>query len=794
MENSNSSVHNAVKEAAKIVSDIAGIQLGEKQYSMVESRLKSRMLKIGLKTEDEYLAYLKLNKERETEALLSLLTTHHTFFFREYTHFEYISNQHLNKLIRAAEARGDKKIRIWSAACSRGQEVYSLAMFFHYHLREVAPHIDFEIWGTDIDSESVEIAKNAVYRNEELNQSPAMYVDGHWIKGKNKVKDFSKIKESLKAKCKFSIFNLTKFDDQPISAKFDLIFCRNVFIYFNSQQVESITTKLIEKLAPEGALVLGVSESLQGLKLPIESVSPSFYQRTEDIKSAGVALEVSNSAIARAKPLNILCIDDSKTIHMLLKSILIPEQGFVIKHKAMNGAEALKLLKTEKYDAITLDLHMPVVDGLSFLNQLNQRNDKTPVIVVSSINREDEPIAKQALKLGALDYVEKPTIENLINSGNEIRAKLKSAIKLAQNKNQNSVYKASLPSKIKTLIVDDSETIRALLSKIISQDSGFEVIGVAKDAFEAAKMISQCKPDLITLDIHMPKKNGVDFLREVQQIQFIPTVMISSLSDDDGPFVMDALSAGAIDYIKKPEMKDLVKLTPIIHERLRVAAKAKKPIHRPQIRKSQFNKSGAVKNFNASHITLIGSSTGGTEAVRSILEALPNEIPPILIVQHMPAVFSKAFADRLNTLVHFEVKEAVHNDEVLPNKVLIAPGGKQMGVKVVDDKVFIQISEDPLMNRHRPSVDYLFKSVFEAKIRNATAVVLTGMGGDGSHEIAKLKSIGVNTIAQDEASSVIYGMPRAAVATGAVDYVLPLHSVAEKIISLAEDKKLKNAG
>lgn len=482
-----------------------------------------------------------------------------------------------------------------------------------------------------------------------------------------------------------------------------------------------------------------------------------------------------------------------------MKSILTLEQGFVIKNKAMNGEEALKLLEKETYDAITLDLHMPIVDGLSFLSQ---RKDRTPVIVVSSINREDESIAKQALKLGALDYVEKPTVENLVNAGNEIRSKLKSVLKF--NKDFSSptkafkenpglakpkVFASTEIKKIKTLIVDDSETIRNILNKVISADPAFEVIGLAQDAFEAERIIKQSKPDLITLDIHMPRKNGVQFLKEIQQRQFIPVVMISALSHEDGPYVMDALSSGAIDYIEKPDLKDLAKLTPVILERLKTASKAKKSSL------LNLNRKVSVKTeVDKEHITLIGSSTGGTEAVRCILESMPSEIPPILIVQHIPAVFSKAFADRLNAGLPFTVKEATHNEEVTPNKVLIAPGGMQMGLKRSGDKLLIQITEDPAMNRHRPSVDYLFKAALDAKIEKMTAVVLTGMGADGSKEIARLKTAGAKTIAQDEATSVVYGMPKMAAATGAVDFILPLYSIAEKIVQLSEKKLLKKTG
>lgn len=799
---SKGSVDKAVKEVSKIVSEIAGIQLGEKQYSMVDSRLKSRMAKLNLSSADEYLEYLKKHEEEETEALLSLLTTHHTYFFREFSHFEHILNHQLKDIIADAKKRPDKKIKVWSAACSRGQEVYSLAMFFDFHLKILAPEVDFEIWGTDIDNESVEIAKNGVYKTEELNRSPAMYVGSHWIQGKDKVKNFSKLRENLKKKCNFTTLNLFQVEDYMPKVKFDLIFCRNVFIYFNQQQVARISTSLISRLMPHGALVLGVSESLQGLSVPVVTSGPAIYQYRDFANAKELEKSKSDpapryedavSAVASDdKPLQILCIDDSKTIHSLMANVLTREHGFIIKHKAMNGQEALKLLETEKYDAITLDLHMPVIDGVAFLSQ---RKDKTPVIIVSSISREDESIAKQAMLLGASDYVEKPTLENFVNSGNEIRSKLKSILKynrpgsVGSNNNLNRAAKppAVVSTKIKTLIVDDSETIRNLLSKIIGSDPAFEVIGKAQDAFEAEKIIAVTPPDLITLDIHMPKKNGVQFLKEIQLRRFIPTVMISALSQEDGPHVMDALAAGAIDYIKKPEMKDLARLTPIILERLKVAAKARKTNIASNGRKA---KRGAETDFN--HITLIGSSTGGTEALRIILEALPNEIPPIVIVQHIPAVFSKAFADRLNTILPFQVSEAIHGEEVAPNKVLIAPGGRQMGLKRLNNKIIIQITDDPAVNRHRPSVDYLFKSASDAELEKMTAVVLTGMGADGSKEISRLKSKGAKTIAQDEATCVVYGMPKTAIATGAVDYVLPLQAIAEKIMILSEKNKHKN--
>ncbi len=798
---------NVIKEVARIVSNIAGIQLGEKQYPMIENRLKSRMSKLSLRAFNDYLSYLLENKEAETEALVSLLTTHHTYFFREFSQFEFILNRKLREIITTAEKREDKKIRVWSAACSTGQEVYSLAMFLDYHLKYLAPHLNFEVWGTDIDIESVEASINGVYRTNELNKSPAMYLGQHWIQGKENVRDFSKVRDSLKSKCHFTTLNLLQASEFRKNEKFDLIFCRNVFIYFNSQQIEAISAKLLAKLDPAGSLVLGVSESLQGLNLAVETVGPSVYQ---ECGGADKPRKMTLPTYARAsdKILDILCVDDSTTIHALLGAVLTSEHGFRIKHKAMNGEEALKLLVTEKYDAITLDLHMPMIDGLEFLTR---RKDKTPVIVVSAISRDDDSIAKKAMALGALDYVEKPTKENLVNSGNEIRSKIKTILKQLYNNGGAApiarvplavprLVPATKPSpvpfstlakakRIRTLIVDDSESIRALLAKILAEDPGFEVVGVAKDAFEAEKMIKELKPDLITLDIHMPKKNGIELLKEIQQKHFIPTVMISALSEEDGPYIMEAMTEGAIDYIRKPELKNLTTSTPAILERLKIAANAKRYRRSANSRKVIL----PPGEINQDHLILIGASTGGVEAVRYILEQLPKEIPPILIVQHMPAFFSKAFADRLNTIVPFEVKEAENNDEVRPNRVLVAPGGKQMGIKIVGGKTVVQITEEAFDSRHSPSVDYLFKCAFDAKVRNATAVVLTGMGNDGTREIKKLRSIGVTTIGQDEATSVVYGMPKAAFDAGAIDHVLPLSGIAEKIMSLASKKPRKIA-
>ena len=805
-------IESVVKQVSKVVSDMAGIQLGEKQANMVENRLKTRMLKLGIDQFSSYLKYLKMHEEEESQTLLSLMTTHYTFFFREFTHFEFLLNKGLNRLVEMARSRSDKTIHVWSAACSRGQEVYSLAMFFQFHLSQSAPDVSFKIWGTDVDPESVSYAKNAVYKLDELKQSPAMYVADHWVKGTGNVTGYIKAKNQLTRHCQFQPVNLLKCESFLKDKKFDLIFCRNVFIYFNQEQIKTVTQTFMNNLHHEGFLFLGVSETLNGLGLPYELIGSSVYQHKQVAKPVKTAAATPPTfAVKPALPrtLEILSVDDSPVILTLLGKILNSE-GFKVTATAKNGREALDILKTKKFDAITLDLHMPELDGLGFLKERGANS--TPVLIVSSVNREDTSIAQKAISMGAKDYVEKPSLENLSQAGNEIRSKLKTIVQFA-NEKQAPVesFKNSSPSssivnsqknhlksttlsavstdskKIKVLVVDDSATIRALLTKILSSDSQFEVVAQAEKPSQVEALIKQHKPDVITMDIHMPEMDGVQLLKKIHPLYKIPTVMISSMSKEDGPQVLQALEIGAVDYIQKPQAGEMFEASQVIRERLKIAAKAK-----------VFSQTKPIKKLTGAQITsinegliLMGASTGGTEALRIVLESMPAQIPPILIVQHIPPVFSSAFAQRLNSICPFEVKEAVNGDEVKPNQVLIAPGGHQMAVKRVGDKLIVQINNDAPVNRHKPSVDYMFRTVNELNIENIIAVILTGMGSDGARELKRLRDRGARTIAQDEATSVVFGMPREAISMGGAEFVSPLDQVAEKIVRLLNSYKSK---
>lgn len=780
-------IQDVVESVSAIVTEMAGIQLGARQFSMVENRLKTRMLRVGKETFADYLEYLKKNLESESQALLSLLTTHHTYFFREFSHFEFLLNKGLPSLIARARERGDRKIRVWSAASSRGQEAFSLAMFFRFHLTSSAPDVDFEIWGTDVDPESVGHANNGVYRYEELKQVPAMYGKDSWVRGNGEIQDFAKMKKALKERCHFATVNLLESGKFLADKSFDVIFCRNVFIYFNPSQIKNCAESFMKHLDSRGFLFLGVSESLNGLGLKLESIGPSVYglPRPPSERSAVV---FAPPEVERKTPVRVLCVDDSPVILALLKKILVPETGFVVAATAANGRQALEILKNQSFDAMTLDLHMPELDGMGFLEETKGK-PRPPVIILSSVNRDDPSLGQKVLALGAYDYVEKPSLENIGQAGNEIRSKIKLALK------QSSPVKESSPSaspisiakgKKKVLIVDDSATIRQLLVRVIQQDPMLVVVAEAEKPSQVEALIRQHKPDVITLDIHMPEMDGVTLLKKIFPVYKIPTVMISSIRREEGPQVLQALESGAVDYIQKPSLEDLKILGPEICERIRTAADAK--VSGPAMVKRKVLSSGP---HGSDSLVLMGASTGGTEALRLVLESLPNQIPPTLIVQHIPPVFSAAFAARLNQLCTFEVREARDGDAVKPNLVLVAPGGKQMGLVSKNGELFVKVSDDGPVNRHKPSVDYLFKSAADLKVKGLVAVLLTGMGADGARMMKRLRDQGARTIGQDEATSVVYGMPREAAKMGAVEFVKPLGEVASTIIKLVSEVSTK---
>lgn len=637
---------------------LAGINLSASKYELLKSRLRVRLAETHCSSYQEYRKYLERLSPQDSEwqEFINVLTTNKTDFFREPDHFKFILNQFLPEWLRS----GERRLRVWSAASSTGEEPYTLAMVLNQALPS---DCDFEIVASDIDTQVLSKAMNAVYPLRQLTEIPERYRSAGVDVGQRTAAGWFRIKPELREKVQFCSFNLLS--REPIAEEtFDLIFCRNVMIYFSVENIGHASANLFRALKPGGLLMIGHSESLHGVTSDWQTVMPSIYQ-----KKGGVSRK------ARTSP------------------------GPLFTNSAMMDSQNSKPVQRTPPEASVAD----------------------PVVGKSS--------------------------------------------------------------KRKVLIVDDSKTIRDLLCRTLNADPDLEVIGSLSSALEAKEFLKARKPDVITLDVHMPGMNGVDFLKELMLVQPLPVVMISSLNYQEGNEIFRALELGAVDYIQKPSLREITELGPLLCEKVKAASQAKLQVGRHQTHKVQLSRLTS-QNYDERVVVVIGASTGGTEAIKDVLAQLPPEIPPTLIVQHIPAGFSTAFAERLNKLSPFEVKEACDGDELKKSRVLIAPGGQQMAiVRRRDGQLIVRLTDDPPMSRHKPSVDYLFLSAAKVLGAQAIGVILTGMGNDGTRGLLALREAGAKTLAQDESTSVVYGMPKAAYLAGAVDQVVPLMNIAAGIMT-----------
>jgi chemotaxis protein methyltransferase CheR len=454
-----------LRELAGLIQTKTGVQLGEKQRHMVESRIKKRMLELGVDALDAYYAYFKSHEKSETEQLISLLTTHHTYFFREFSHFEFLESIALPAILPIVRARPDKTVRVWSAACSRGQEVYSLAMFLRAYLGRVAPDLKFEILGTDIDSESVHLARNGVYHYREIKEVPIHYLGNHWARGTGEIADYVKAKKSIREACRFDTLNLIdptaiqKFPD------FDVVFCRNVFIYFTPEQIKKISSEIMKKVLPHGYFFIGISETLHGLGIAAQSAGPSIYRHSLAVASA-VAKPLAREAPAPTlrtpalpNPIRVLCVDDSPTVLSLLKGIFTKAAGFEIVGTAVNGLDAKEKVALLKPDVVTLDIHMPEQTGIEYLER-NMSPQHAPVVMISSVSRENAELAAKALELGASDYIEKPALNQLAIRTDEIQTKVRCALRNRIWKSQSAKPSIDAEFKRRPLIPNPETKLR----------------------------------------------------------------------------------------------------------------------------------------------------------------------------------------------------------------------------------------------------------------------------------------------------------------------------------------------
>lgn len=340
--------------------------------------------------------------------------------------------------------------------------------------------------------------------------------------------------------------------------------------------------------------------------------------------------------------------------------------------------------------------------------------------------------------------------------------------------------------KTRVLIVDDSAIVREVFSRELSKFPDIEIVGTAPNPFVARDKIIKLKPDVITLDIEMPRMDGLTFLKKLMRYYPLPVIIVSSLTPKGGNLTLEALDSGAVEVIAKPGGAYTVGDMSIqLADKIMAASKVtvlRKALDKETDSKASEPVKALAKTSNK--VIAIGASTGGTEALKNVLTGMPPNSPGILVVQHMPAAFTTAFAERLNGLCQITVKEAQNNDSVNPGTALIAPGNYHMILKRSGARYYVEVKGGPMVYHQRPSVDVLFKSTAMAAGPNSIGVILTGMGADGAEGLLSMKQAGAKTIAQDEKSCIVFGMPKEAIALGAADKVVPLDRVAEKIVRM----------
>ena len=341
--------------------------------------------------------------------------------------------------------------------------------------------------------------------------------------------------------------------------------------------------------------------------------------------------------------------------------------------------------------------------------------------------------------------------------------------------------------KIRVVIVDDSALVRQLVTAIVNAEDDMVAVGAAPDPHAAREMIRELDPDVITLDVEMPRMDGLTFLERIMRLRPTPVVMLSSLTERGSDATLQALELGAVDFITKPKLAvaaGLHEYRTLIADKIRAASHARvrrldpnaKAAH-PTVRASTLSLAGSEK------LIFVGASTGGTEAIKEVLVHMPADCPAIMIVQHMPEGFTRSFANRLDTLCAMRVKEGEHGERVLPGHAYVAPGHSHMAIARSGANYVVELSQASPVNRHRPSVEVLFRSAAQHAGRNALGIMLTGMGRDGAAGMLAMREAGAYNIAQDEASSVVYGMPREAAAVGAVHEVLALGEIAPRALA-----------
>ncbi len=351
-----------------------------------------------------------------------------------------------------------------------------------------------------------------------------------------------------------------------------------------------------------------------------------------------------------------------------------------------------------------------------------------------------------------------------------------------------------MKKKIKVLIIDDSALIRSLIAEMLSPYEDILIVGAAEDPYDARDQIKRLNPDVLTLDIEMPRMNGITFLKNLMRLRPMPVIMVSTLTEEGAPATLEALEIGAVDFMAKPKVnvaQEMSKYADELYEKVvTAAASVPRPLPDPAISAQSHVRVTRPEtiNFNPNCVLAIGASTGGTEAIKEVITRFPEKFPPILIAQHIPPIFSSSYAMRMDNACKMKVYEAEHDQPVEPGCIYIAPGNDHLTIKKKGNRLYCQLARSAPVNRHRPSVEILFNSVAQEIGKNAIGILLTGMGSDGAQGLLNMRNAGCHTIAQDQQTSVVWGMPKAAIDIEAAEKILPLFNIADVAMRMVMKK------
>ena len=493
--------------------------------------------------------------------------------------------------------------------------------------------------------------------------------------------------------------------------------------------------------------------------------------------------------------IKVLVVDDSALMRRMISDILRSDPTIEVIDMAHNGKDALEKIRLQRPDVITMDVEMPEMNGIEVVKEIMKR-DPIPVVMVSALTSQGANVTMDALQAGAVDFICKPSgsiSTDIGTMGRDIIQKVKSAgranlrmsVKAIQTPFSNNQNLPGYQSgKIKTMIVDDSPFFIKTASDIVTGQSDIELVGTASTGKEAIDQFHRYHPDVIIMDLDMPEMNGVEATHAILKEGFVPIIIFSSDTTNDMQNVKLALEVGAVDYIAKPsDGMSMRSISKLFLQKIREASKQKQMPRK-------------VSSIGSEGVLLIGTSTGGPQTLSALIPQIPGDLPVgVLLVQHMPPLFTKNLAERLDKISPLRVKEAQEGDEIQPGLVLIAPGDYHMTVaeKMVNGKRkrYVTLNQDERIHGVRPAVDITFTSAANSYGKNTVAVILTGMGQDGANSMGLVKAKGGYTIAQDEKTSIIFGMPQAAIKLGVVDKILPLDQIPSYTVQMVRKTRGK---